>query len=42
MADLIFRPLEIVTFYFPPEEKYPRIASVYTVHYDISNCALAC
>ena len=31
MAERIFRPLGMVdTFYFPPEEKYPRIASVYT------------
>ena len=31
MAERIFRPLTMEdTFYFPPEEKYPRIASVYT------------
>jgi len=31
IAERIFRPLGMVdTFYFPPEEKYPRIATVYT------------
>jgi CubicO group peptidase (beta-lactamase class C family) len=31
MSERIFRPLGMVdTFYFPPEEKYPRIASIYT------------
>jgi CubicO group peptidase (beta-lactamase class C family) len=31
IAERIFRPLAMVdTFYFPPEEKYGRIASIYT------------
>src|SRR5260221_10578221 len=31
MDERIFRPLGMVdTFYFPPEEKYGRIASIYT------------